>query len=376
MRYIAELRRKQNAKWVECHLCETLYSINDTESRPLMRVRTLLSQIRKARGISVSDLARRVGVSRQTIYAIEDGSFVPNTAVSLELSRALDVTVEQIFSIIDKEAGEPLRARLLATPQSAIPGQLVRICRVKKRVVAVPVSPFPAYIPAADGIVQSQKGLNVLIQLPVGLPENGKRLLLAGCDPALPLLHDALRASGIEIISVPCSSRTALDWLKQGNVHAAGSHLLDRTTGDYNVPIIRRLLPNAPIRIVTFAVWEQGFLVQQGNPKRIRTAADLARKNVRFVNREKGSGSRDLLDTKLRELGIPSERVSGYNCIAQGHLAAASAVASGTADCCIAPRSVARCFGLDFILWQCNVSICHSLKHRFSCLPRRLCSIC
>ncbi len=315
-----------------------------------MRVRTRLQQIRKARGVSASDLAGRVGVSRQTIYAIEDGTFVPNTVVSLELSRALDVAVEEIFSLVDKEAAKPFKARLLTTPQWASNGQLVRVCRVKGRVAAVPVSPFPAYIPLADGIIQSRKRLSVLVQSPVDLPDDGKRLLLAGCDPALPLLQNALGASGIDIVSVPCSSRTALEWLKQGKVHAAGSHLLDRATGDYNVPIVRRLLPNASIRIVSFAVWEQGFLVRHGNPKGIRTAADLARRNVKLVNREKGSGSRDLLDSNVRQFGIPSEQVRGYNFIAQGHLAAASAVASGTADCCIAPRSVSRCFGLDFIL--------------------------
>jgi molybdate-binding protein len=87
----------------------------------------------------------------------------------------------------------------------------------------------------------------------------------------------------------------------------------------------------------------------RANPKAIRSIADLGAKRVTLMNREKGSGSRDLLDTGLRETGISSEQVRGYNSVAGGHLAAAYAVASGTADCCIAPRSAARCFGLDFI---------------------------
>ncbi len=273
---------------------------------------------------------------------------MPNTTVSLQLSRALEVAVEEIFSLSDPKATEPISADLLPGDH-AKEGQLVRVCRVNERVLAIPASLVPAYLPPADGIIESRTSLSVSVKTSTGLPEDGKRLLLAGCDPALSLLHDALHTPGIEIISVPCSSRRALQWLKQGRVHAAGSHLLDRTTGDYNVPIIRRLLPTASVRVVTFAVWEQGLVLPHGNPKSIRSIADLAGNDVTFINREKGSGSRDLLDHDLRRLGIRFEQVRGYNSIAQGHLAAAYAVAAGTADCCIAPRSAARCFGLDFV---------------------------
>jgi putative molybdopterin biosynthesis protein len=313
-----------------------------------MIIRNGLQEIRKRRGISAADLARLVGVTRQTIYAIEDGTFIPNTTVSLQLSRALDVTVEQIFSISEEAPPEPIRADLLPIVQAS-QGQPVRLCRVNQRLVAIPATFLPAYLPPADGIIESRKDLSVRIMAPVPLPEDGKRLLLAGCDPALSLLHDALRPSGIEIISVPAASRLALQWLKQGRVHAAGSHLLDRATGKYNLPIIRRLLPKASVRVITFAVWEQGLVVQRGNPQGIRSVADLAGNRLRFANREKGAGSRDLLDSNLREFSIPFKEVNGYDTIAQGHLAAAYAVAAGNADCCIAPRSAARCFGLDFV---------------------------
>ncbi len=301
------------------------------------------------RGVSAADLAQRVGVSRQTIYAIEDGSFIPNTSVSLQLSRALDVAVEELFFIASEEVNAPIRADLLASDQPASEGQPVRVCSVNKRLVAVPTSFLPAYLPAADGVVESRGSRSVSIKWFADSPNDGKRLLLAGCDPALSVLSEALHSSGIEIINVPCSSRQALQWLKQGRVHAAGSHLLDRTTGDYNLPIIRRLLPKASVRVITFAVWEQGLVLQHGNPKSIRSIADLGGSDVMLMNREKGSGSRDLLDTGLRRSGIPFKRVRGYDSVARGHLAAAWAVATGTADCCIAPRSAARRFGLDFV---------------------------
>ncbi len=314
-----------------------------------MLVRTCLKEIRNARGVSAADLARRVGVTRQTIYSIEDGSFVPNTAVSLQLSRALDVTVEEIFSIDGEQPTAPISAALLAGDQVANAGQLVHVCRVNNRLVAVPASFLPAYVPSADGIIQSRTKLIASISSPAGVPEEGKRLLLAGCDPALSLLNDALHSSRIEIVSIPCSSRRALQWLKAGRVHAAGSHLLDRTTGDYNLPIIGRLLPEGSVRVVTFAMWEQGLVLRPGNPKSIRSVADLAGNRVTLINREKGSGSRDLLDAHLRQLGIEPRQVKGYNSVAPGHLAAAYAVAAGAADCCIAPRSAARCFGLHFV---------------------------
>lgn len=311
-------------------------------------VRSHLEEIRRGRRIAVADLAHRVGVSRQTIYAIEDGTYVPNTVVSLHLSRVLDVTVEEIFSLAGKLVTQPIKAKLLASDEVK-KGQLAKICHVNGRLIAVPASSRASYLPAADGVIESRTGLTVSINSPAGTPETIGRLLLAGCDPALSLLNETLRGGGVEIVSVPCSSRRALQWLKQGRVHAAGSHLLDRATGEYNLPIVRRFLPQSAVRVVTFAVWEQGLVVQSGNPKTIRSIADLGGRRVTLMNREKGSGSRDLLDAGLRESGIPPEQVKGYNSAAPGHLAAAYAVASGTADCCVAPRSASRCFGLDFI---------------------------
>ncbi len=132
-------------------------------------------------------------------------------------------------------------------------------------------------------------------------------------------------------------------------MHSAGSHLLDRATGDYNLPVIQRLFQKGSVRVVTFAVWEQGLVLRRGNPKSIRSIADLGGRKVTLMNREKGSGSRDLLDSGLRKAGVDAERVTGYHSIAQGHLMAAYAVATGAADCCIATRSASRCFGLDFI---------------------------
>jgi len=313
-----------------------------------MRVQSKLRDIRTGRGFSASELAARIGVSRQTIYAIEDGTFVPNTAIALKLSSVLDSTVEEIFSSANEPRRTPVTATLLARP-SAVPAPFVNVCRVSGRMIAVPSAAKSAYLPSAEGVIEARKKLNASINCPAEIPGESKRLLVAGCDPALSLLNDALRGSGFDIVAVPCSSLRALDWLKKGKVHAAGTHLLDRASGEYNLPIVRRLLSKRSVRVVNFAAWEQGLVLARGNPKNIRSIADLARKDVRMLNREKGSGTRDLLDTGLRELGIRPEQVRGYRETAGGHLAAAYGVASGAADCCVATSSAARWFQLEFV---------------------------
>ena len=103
------------------------------------------------------------------------------------------------------------------------------------------------------------------------------------------------------------------------------------------------------MKVVTFAIWEQGLVMQGGNPKHIGAVEDLARQDVQIINREKGAGSRALLDTKLRAAGISPKQVKGYDRVAYGHLPAALAVSLGEADCCIATRSAARTFGLAFL---------------------------
>ena len=313
-------------------------------------IRVHLESVRKARGLSAADLARRVGVTRQTIHAIESGAFVPNTTVSLRLSAVLGVRVEDLFAIYEPPETEILKAEFLSgSSEGLLAGPLVRMGRVNGRLVAVPAPAFPAYLPAADGFASHVSGARAAVH-PFGEdPGRDERLVVAGCDPALSVLAEALGASGIEMIGVPCSSRRALEHLKRGRVHAAGSHLRNSDIGDYNLPLIKQLFPKGGVRVVTFAVWEQGLVLAAGNPKNIRSVADLADKRAVLVNREKGSGSRDVLDKALRKAGVARHGITGYNDEVEGHLAAVYAVATRRADCCIATRSAARRFDLDFI---------------------------
>jgi putative molybdopterin biosynthesis protein len=316
-------------------------------------VENRLGQIRKSRGLGASELARRVNVSRQTIYAIEAGTYVPNTEVALNLARELEVTVDELFSLQAAKQRSPqsLAAEVLsATPPAK--GQPVRICQIGSRWISVPVSASPYYMPEADGIIKQSGRTNGRADLVVFAKDEAsqKRLVLAGCDPATGILSRMVeKISGVEIVSAAASSKLALTWLNEGKVHIAGSHLEDPKTGEFNLPFIRKEFPDEDFTVVTFARWEEGLVVAPGNPRGIRKVDDLARKNVRFVNREPGSGSRALLDKLLGEAGIEARRVQGHDRIAYGHLAAAYYVVSREADVCLATRSAAQTFGLDFI---------------------------
>jgi putative molybdopterin biosynthesis protein len=319
-------------------------------------VENRLAAVRKSRGVGASDLARRVHVSRQTIYAIEAGTYVPNTETALHLARELGVTVDELFSL--QSGGQPPVLSVTAEVLSAASpekGQPVRVCQIGGRWVSVPVSASPYYMPDADGVIQRAARTNGRADLVVFAKDEApqKRLVLAGCDPATSLLARMVeKISGVEIISAAASSRLALSWLKEGKVHVAGSHLEDPRTGEFNLPFLRKEFPREELTVVTFARWEEGLVIGAENPKGIAKVEDLARRSVRFVNREPGSGARALLDRLLGENGVESRKVSGYDRVAYGHLAAAYCVASQEADVCLATRSAAKAFSLGFIPLQ------------------------
>jgi putative molybdopterin biosynthesis protein len=129
----------------------------------------------------------------------------------------------------------------------------------------------------------------------------------------------------------------------------AGSHLLDEGTGEYNISYIRRYLPDLPVVVVNLVGRVQGLMVPPGNPKGVDSLKALVRPGVGFVNRQRGSGTRVLLDYKLKELSIDSNRVNGYQREEYSHLAVAAAVKGGSADAGLGILSASRALELDFI---------------------------
>ena len=303
-----------------------------------MKVTTSLREVRTRRGLSASELAEQIGVTRQTVHAIESGAYAPNTAVALKLSRLLEVSVEDLFQLADPESSPTCRVELIAGPTHQ--GAQMRVGRVGNRMVAVPWSPEVFALPVLDAAAVS-KTENGFVDVRLRGPESSiaNRLIIAGCDPAVSLLAEHLKnATGTELIAIPSSSSRALELLGAGLVHMAGTHL-----GTRSCPVPKGC------RTFAYAEWEEGLVVADGNPKGLRSVADLCSGKVRIINREIGSGSRALLDEGLNQCGGNSHDVAGYDVMAPGHLAAAFAVKRGEADCCVAPRIAAQAFGLSFV---------------------------
>jgi molybdate-binding protein/DNA-binding XRE family transcriptional regulator len=313
-----------------------------------------LAVIRQKRGLSAARLAELVEVSRQTIYAMEAGSYVPNTAVALKLARVLETTVEDLFALpgelpaLESRAEQVVLLSGSGTPQ---PGQPVQLCQVDKRLMASPPSPVPWYFPASDAVVTGSAKAQGKTKVQVFHADArfGNRVLVAGCDPGISVLARHVQAAGVELVLAHRNSSQALALLKEGSVHIAGTHLRDEKSGESNIPEIGRLFAKNSVAVISFAIWEEGIVTGGGNPKSIKSIEDFARADVSIVNREPGAGTRKLLDSRLKALQISGSNVRGYDQIAHGHLPAAWQVQAGAADCCIATRAAARVFGLGFI---------------------------
>ena len=180
-----------------------------------------------------------------------------------------------------------------------------------------------------------------------------KRVVICGQDIILDVLSNYMTQAGFECLRSYVGSYDALTALYKGEVQVASAHLWDGDTGIYNVPFVKRLLPGVPAVVIHLTDREQGFYVRKGNPKGLHDWADLARPGVVMVNREKGAGSRVLVDEHLRLLGVDPAQIAGYSDEVQSHIAVASAVARGRADVAVGSEKVARQVdGIEFVPLQ------------------------
>ena len=291
-----------------------------------------LAELRKSRGLSAAEMAELAGLTRQAIYAIEAGAYMPNTAVSLRLARILGTNVEAMFSLED-EPEQVLTMEFEGLDPESPPaaGEPIQICKIGRSTIGVAAASNLAWLPMADGIVEKPR--RALLASPV---EVDNRVLLAGCDPALSLLAAHALKAGVEVVLASENSARSIELLHAGKVHVAGIHPgMDA--------------PESGFAAVNFACWREGLAVRQGNPKSIRSVADLARRNVTFVNREAGSGAQRLLAQELARAGVQASAIHSLPEAVTTHLAAAMRVAEGKADCCVVASSAARRFGLEFI---------------------------
>ncbi|ABS69176.1 substrate-binding domain-containing protein [Xanthobacter versatilis] len=178
----------------------------------------------------------------------------------------------------------------------------------------------------------------------------GDGFIICGQDLILDILSNFMRMHGVMALRAYIGSYDSLVSLYYGKVSVASAHLWDSAGDDYNVPYVRALLPGVRCAVVNVTYRMQGLYVAKGNPKAIRTWQDFARDDITMINREKGAGSRVLLDENLKLLDLYASRIKGYDSENQSHLAVASAVGRGDADVAVGMEKVARQVdNVDFI---------------------------
>ena len=257
--------------------------------------------------------------------------------------------------------------RKIASPGGDDDFVRVAVGRVGEKLLAAPLSRGAGVITSlvrADGLVLMPRGTQgaeageqVQVRLYRPKAELDKTIFCIGShDMTLDLIAQFLAGHDRRLASANVGSQGGLVALRRGEAHLAGSHLLNPETGEYNISYIRQYLPDVPVRVVTLVGREQGLLVKKGNPKDIKSLGDLSRpgaesdaKRVHFVNRQRGAGTRVLLDFQLNLLGIATDSIIGYNQEEYTHLGVAAAVASGRADCGLGIAAAAQALELDFI---------------------------
>jgi molybdate-binding protein/DNA-binding transcriptional regulator YhcF (GntR family) len=170
-------------------------------------------------------------------------------------------------------------------------------------------------------------------------------------DLALNILLDLLRqrVEGLRTEVTHAGSLGGLIALQEERADLAGTHLLDEETGEYNFPYVKRILPGRELAIVNLSYRIQGLMFARGNPLRITGLTDLRRPDVTFVNRQKGSGTRVLLDLQLKRQGISPAEIRGYETEFDTHLAVATHISRGNADVGLGIEAAAASHNLDFV---------------------------
>jgi putative molybdopterin biosynthesis protein len=306
---------------------------------------------------------------KPTLLGVVDGKPVignPGYPVSAVLS------FEQFAApLLSGIVGKPIppRPTLTVYPAQNLPSkpgltEFIRVTlgRVGDKVIATP-------LPRGAGTITSLVKADALLVVPAlseGLEEDrpvaaellvrpedieGTLVVLGSHDNTIDLLATMLKRKDprLRLSSGHIGSQGGLVALRQGRAHLGGSHLLDPDTMTYNVPYIERYLKGLPLKLINLAWREQGLMVARGNPKNIRTVKDLVRSEVRFINRQRGAGTRLLLDYLLKENGLEPSMVQGYEREEYTHMAVAVNVHSGTADVGLGILAAARALGLDFL---------------------------
>jgi putative molybdopterin biosynthesis protein len=273
--------------------------------------------------------------------------------------------------LIDQFLGQPekIRQTVSVEPTRKIASKLgleefirVKLGLVGNRIVATPLPRGAGCITSiteADGIIRvpshvegikDNDDVSAELLRPISAIQN--TLVAVGShDNSLDVLADQLKAekSNLTLSSSHVGSMGGLMAVKKGVCHMAGSHLLDTEDGSYNIRYLKKYLPDIDVRLVNLVFRDQGFIVPKGNPKHINGIQDICREDVRFINRQGGSGTRILLDYRLEQSGLDAGMINGYEIEEFTHMSVAVAVLSGTVDVGLGIYAAAKALDLDFI---------------------------
>ena len=289
---------------------------------------------------------------------------VPGYPVSAAMT--VDIFVEPILAQwlgrrpLELPEVEAALTRKITSPAGDDDYIRVALGRVGEKLLAAPLARGAGVITSlvrADGLLVlprgeqgAEAGQKVRLRLVRPPGDLEKTIFCIGShDVILDLLAQFLAEYDRRFVSANVGSQAGLVALGRGEAHLAGSHLLDPDTGEYNLAALQQYLPGIPVRLVTLVHREQGLMVQRGNPKGIYNLASLKRPEVCFMNRQRGAGTRVLLDYQLNFLGIATSDIRGYNQEEYTHLGVAAAVASGRADCGLGIPAAAQALDLDFV---------------------------
>jgi len=272
-----------------------------------------------------------------------------------------------VFHLLGLEPEIPPKIKAkISRPVTSVLGQdeflRVKIGKVKDTFVATPVGRGAGALMTlqrADGIINIPKeseGIASSSEVEVTLLKSVKEIennivCIGSHDNALDILANYLHSKFpcYSLSSANIGSMGGIMAIKRGETHISGIHLLDEITGEYNIPFIKRFLNGIPLKLINFVYRQQGFIVKKGNPKCIKGIEDLTRKDIIFINRQRGAGTRLLIDKLLKEKGIFPEQIKGYEREEYTHIGVASKVASGSADVGMGILAAALALGLDFI---------------------------
>jgi putative molybdopterin biosynthesis protein len=264
---------------------------------------------------------------------------------------------------------EPERETIEVQPTRKIASKLgveeflrVKLGKVGDRIVATPLPRGAGTITSlteADGIIRIAnhvEGINdneiVSAELLRPLPGISRTIVIVGShDNSLDVLANQLKINHSELTlsSSHVGSMGGLMAIKRGVCHLAGTHLLDTQDGSYNISYLAKYLPDTAVKLVHLVQRDQGLIIAPGNPRGIKGIEDLGRKDLTFINRQVGSGTRILLDYKLKQLNIKASAINGYQNEEFTHMAVAVSVLSGAADTGLGIYAAAKALNLQFI---------------------------